>query len=132
MFIDASAIVAIIAGEVDGEELRQKLKKHKKRIISAMAVFEAALALGRIRRVPVDEAFDLVVQFKKIYAVKEVSIEPRFADLAIRAFRQYGRGQGHKAKLNLGDCFAYACAKAHRVPLLCKGNDFHHTDIQIA
>lgn len=132
MFIDASAIVAIIAGEADGEELRQKLKKHKKRIVSAMAVFEAALALRRIRRVPADEAFELVARFKEIHAVKKINIEPRFANLAIQAFRQYGRGQGDKDKLNLGDCFAYACAKAHRVPLLCKGNAFHHTDIQIA
>jgi ribonuclease VapC len=132
MFLDASAVVAIIAGEPDSAELRQKLKRHRRRTMSAMAAFEAALALGRIRNVPVDEAFDLVVQFKRIYAVADVSIESRFAGLAIQAFRRYGRGQGHKAKLNMGDCFSYACAKDGNVPLLCKGDDFIHTDIKIA
>ena len=132
MFLDASAVVAIIAGEPDSEELRQKLKRHRKRTISAMAMFETALALGRIRNIPINEAFDLVAHFKKIYAVGDISIEPRFAGLAIQAFRQYGRGQGHKAKLNMGDCFSYACAKALNAPLLCKGYDFIHTDIKVA
>ena len=132
MYIDASAIVAIIAGESDGEELRQKLKRHRRRTISALAEFEAAIALAKIRRISVVAALDLVAQFKKIYAVKGIGIEPRFSDLAVQAWQQYGKGQGHRAKLNFGDCFSYACAKDSNVPLLCKGNDFIHTDIKIA
>jgi ribonuclease VapC len=49
----------------------------------------------------------------------------------LRASRLYGRGR-HKAALNFGDCFAYACAKTLDVPLLCKGDDFPQTDIKLA
>lgn len=132
MYIDASALVAIIAGESDGEDLRRRLKKRKKRSISALSEFEAALALARIRNISVVAALDLVTRFKKIYAITGVDIEPRFSELAIRAFQEYGRGQGHKARLNMGDCFSYACAKNANVPLLYKGDDFVHTDIGFA
>ena len=132
MFIDASALVAIIAGEADCDELRQKLKSLRRRSISPLAEFEAVLALARLRQITVIEAHDLVTQFKKIYAVKDISIEPRIGAMAIQAFQTYGRGQGHKAKLNMGDCFSYACAKDSNVPLLFKGNDFSETDIKIA
>lgn len=132
MYIDASALVAIIAGESDGEDLRRRLKKRKKRSISALSEFEAALALARIRNISVVAALDLVTRFKKIYAITGVDIEPRFSKLAIRAFQEYGRGQGHKARLNMGDCFSYACAKNANVPLLYKGDDFVHTDIGFA
>jgi ribonuclease VapC len=60
-----------------------------------------------------------------------VSMDRHIADLALDAHRRFGKGR-HKAALNMGDCFSYACAKAHRVPLLCKGDDFIHTDIRIA
>lgn len=50
---------------------------------------------------------------------------------AVNAFNTFGRGR-HKASLNMGDCFAYACAKAHNMPLLLKGNDFPYTDIEVA
>ncbi|WP_373504323.1 type II toxin-antitoxin system VapC family toxin [Aestuariivirga sp.] len=132
MFIDASALVAIIAGEADCEDLRLRLKAHRKRTISPLAEFEAALALARLRKITVADALDLVKGFKKIYAVKEIGIEPQLATIAIQAFQRYGRGQGHKAKLNMGDCFSYACAKDSDVPLLFKGNDFSQTDIKIA
>ena len=84
MYIDASALVAIIAGESDGEDLRRRLKKRKKRSISALSEFEAALALARIRNISVVAALDLVTRFKKIYAITGVDIEPRFSELAIR------------------------------------------------
>ena len=132
MFIDASALVAIVAGEADGEELWQRLKAHRTRSISALAEFEAALALSRIRNISVVAALELVSRFKKIHGVKGTGIEPRLSGLAIQAFHQFGKGQGHRAKLNMGDCFSYACAKDSNVPLLCKGEDFVHTDIEIA
>jgi len=51
---------------------------------------------------------------------------------ALEAFARFGKGQGHRAGLNMGDCFSYACAKMRNVPLLCKGNDFIHTDLSLA
>lgn len=132
MFIDASALVAIVAQEPDHEELHQRLKRHRRRTISAFVVYEATVALARIREISLEDARALVMQFKKIFAVSEVHIEIRFAEIALGAFQHYGRGRGHNAKLNMGDCFSYACAKAHNVPLLFKGEDFTHTDIRIA
>lgn len=132
MFIDASALVAIVAREPDHEELKRRLKGHQRRTISAFVVYEATLALSRIGGVSLDDARALVMEFKKIFAVAEVNIEMRFAAVALDAFQRYGRGQGHKAKLNMGDCFAYACAKALNASLLFKGDDFIHTDIKIA
>ncbi len=132
MFVDASALVAILAEEPDGEGLRLKLKSTKKRLVSAMVLFEATLAVRRINDFTPLEAFELVSEFLKIYAIRQIAIEPRFGDLAIRTFERYGKGQGHRARLNMGDCFAYACAKMHKVPLLCKGDDFIHTDIGLA
>ena len=64
-----------------------------------------------------------------------IMIEPVTAEqahLARRAYRSYGRGSGSPARLNLGDCFAYALAKATGEPLLFKGDDFPHTDIEPA
>jgi ribonuclease VapC len=132
MFVDASAIVAILAKEADSDDLRLRLKSTKKRIISAVAVFEACLAMRRLRDVSASEAYAIVAAFLKIYAIKQIAVEPRFAEIAIESFEIYGKGQGHRAGLNMGDCFAYACAKAHKVPLLCKGDDFVHTDIALA
>jgi ribonuclease VapC len=59
-----------------------------------------------------------------------VAFNGRFLARAREAFDQYGRGRGHRAKLNFGDCMAYAVAKHHGVPLLYKGVDFRHTDIR--
>ena len=61
-----------------------------------------------------------------------IAIEPvteTQARIAREAFRDFGRGSGHRAKLNFGDCFAYALARASNEPLLFKGEDFTHTDI---
>jgi ribonuclease VapC len=132
VFVDASALVAILAGETDGEELRLKLKGTRKRVVSPMVIFEASLAIRRIKDFTPVEAFELVSEFLKIYGIKHMSIEPRSVEMAIRTFERYGKGQGSKARLNMGDCFAYACARLHKVPLLCKGNDFIHTDIELA
>ena len=57
-------------------------------------------------------------------------ISSQEADAALDAFSRFGKGQGHPAQLNMGDCFAYAVAKNRRVPLLYKGNDFVHTDVK--
>jgi ribonuclease VapC len=132
LFVDASAMVAILANEVDGEELRLKLKSRKKRLVSPIVLFEASLAIRRMKDFTPIEAFGVVDEFVKIYSIVQVAIEPRVGEIAVQAFERYGKGQGHPARLNMGDCFAYACAKVHRVPLLCKGDDFVHTDIVLA
>ena len=90
------------------------------------------MAIRKVKRVNTADAHVIVEQFQEIFRITSVAIESRFAKAALDAFERYGKGQGHPAKLNMGDCFSFACAKLQRVPLLCKGNDFIHTDILIA
>ena len=132
MFIDASAAVAIILDEPDREELRGKLKSAARRGMSALSIYESVMAIRREKRITVSDAYGLVLQFQEIFRIDSIAVEGRFAEAALDAFTQYGRGQGHPAKLNMGDCFSYACAKLLKVPLLCKGNDFKMTDINVA
>ena len=73
----------------------------------------------------------LVKEFLAEFKIEIVAVQPDMTPLALDAFRRYGRGR-HPAALNFGDCFAYACAKHHSVPLLYKGDDFAQTDIQSA
>lgn len=132
MFVDASAAVAIILDEPECQALRHKLKSTKKRMMSALSSYESVMAIMRAKRVGVEDAYGLVREFQYIFAIKLIAIEPRFADIALEAFKRFGKGQGHPAKLNMGDCFSYACAKDYNLSLLFKGNDFSETDIKIA
>jgi ribonuclease VapC len=71
---------------------------------------------------------DLIVQAE----IEVEAVTPQQAGIARAAYRDFGKGSGHPARLNFGDCFAYALAKSMREPLLCKGDDFSHTDVAIA
>ena len=75
------------------------------------------------------QARDTVDAFVVEIAGEEIMISGDIGDRAIEASMKYGKAVGHSADLNFGDCFAYACAKAHRLPLLYKGNDFSQTDL---
>ena len=131
VFVDASAIIAIIANEPDRDDLVQRLKLHKNRQISPLVVYEAVTALSRIKQQSNKEALLLVEKFLKIYAFKSVLIDMNIAKSALETQSVFGRGN-HPAKLNMGDCFSYACAKKLGQPLLFKGNDFNKTDIKLA
>jgi ribonuclease VapC len=128
MFIDASAIIAIIAEEDDGPELAARLDKSQQPRTSAVALYEAILGLARSRRLSVGEAANAVDQFLDRTGAEIIPITGEIGRVAIEAFEHFGRGR-HPARLNMGDCFAYACARALDVPLLFKGEDFAQTDI---
>jgi len=98
------------------------------RLYSAVATWEAARALATIRSVSIDEAHAEIAQFAQDFSMRLVSIGAQEAQLAIAAHDRYGKGR-HAAKLNMGDCFAYACAKANGATLLYKGDDFARTDL---
>jgi ribonuclease VapC len=132
MFVDASAAAGIILDEPDRDSLYRKLKSTKRRFMSAIAEYETVMAVRRVKQIGVPDAQSAVLQFQKIFAIQNVPIDQRHARIALLAFDQFGKGRGHKAGLNMGDCFSYACAKIQKVPLLCKGEDFIHTDIQVA
>lgn len=131
MFVDASAIIAIIGDEDDALSLAARLGQASKVFVSPMVIYEAVAGLARKRACPIEDAEDLVELFAEETQAQIIPISAAIGRTAIRAFNDYGKGR-HKADLNMGDCFAYACAKAYRVPLLFKGNDFVHTDIEIA
>ena len=94
----------------------------------------ASLYLGgcRKRHASVAEAQEDVSEFLGTAGVRTVSITGKEAEAALDAFSRYGKGRGHPAQLNMGDCFAYAVAKTYRTTLLFKGEDFTKTDIQSA
>ena len=132
MFVDASAIVAIITGEPDGRRMAELLEAAPPAITSPLAIFEAVLAVGRILRISVEIATARVDDFLAITGTRSIAIAPDVALLALDAFARYGKGQGHPAQLNMGDCFAYAVARHNRTSLLYKGDDFAKTDIRSA
>ena len=132
MFVDASAIVAILTREVDADELADTLDAARSPITSPIAVFEATLGVCRKRHASVAEAQNDVSEFLGTAGVHTISITGNEAEAALDAFAKYGKGRGHPAQLNMGDCFAYAVAKTYRTTLLFKGEDFNKTDIPSA
>ena len=129
MFVDASAIVAILTREPDADALADRLETAVAPITSPIAVFEAVAGLCRKRHARVEEAAEDVRAFLAAAGIQTVPIAPADTETALLAFSRYGKGRGHPAQLNLGDCFAYAVARGHRVGLLFKGADFDKTDI---
>ena len=132
MFIDASAIVAILTSEPQAGALIAALDLGETRITSALAVFEAVTALSRKLDQDVATSERQVQRFLDLSGIQVVPITEAVGADALAAHARYGKGRGHPAKLNLGDCFAYACARTHGVPLLFVGDDFARTDIEAA
>jgi ribonuclease VapC len=126
MFVDASAIVA---REPGADALVDALEQAQAAISSPVAIFEAAVGICRKRRASVEEAQEDVQEFLRLSGIRVVPVTEKEADTALAVFARYGKGRGHPARLNLGDCFAYAMAKNHRATLLFTGNDFEKTDI---
>ncbi len=124
MFVDASALVAILLPEPIGDTLFDTLLAHSTRMTSAIAIWEATARLER------EHTADVVRQqlwgFLEEAEIDVVPITPAEARIASIARVRYSSG---RYKLNMGDCFAYACAKANGVPLLFTGIDFTRTDV---
>ncbi|HEY2873088.1 MAG TPA: type II toxin-antitoxin system VapC family toxin [Reyranella sp.] len=132
MFVDASAIVAVLNRESEADTFSDAIEQSDKPITSPIAVFEATLALCRIRHAAVEEAAADVNEFLTIASIRCVPITAEQTRAALDAFARYGKGRGHPAQLNLGDCFAYAVARDQNARLLFKGDDFSQTDIESA
>ncbi|MCJ2070861.1 type II toxin-antitoxin system VapC family toxin [Methylobacterium sp. J-030] len=131
MFSDASALVAIVACAPGHRPLLDRLRDGPVRRTSGVAVYEAALAIARLRSVPPGVAEEIVDDFLDSTGVTRIPIAAAEARLAITAHARYGKGR-HPARLTLGDRFACACAPVHGVPLLYVGGDFPQTDIRPA
>ena len=129
MIVDTSAIIAIMRGEADGDDLLRQLIEARSLAISAANYVEAGIVIDGARDPIATRELD------EVLAGAGVVIEPvtaAQARLARDAYRDFGRGSGHPAKLNFGDCFAYALAKDKDEPLLFKGSDFNLTDVRAA
>jgi ribonuclease VapC len=131
MFVDASALCAILALEGEAEDFAKRIRSAQRRITSPLAVWETVINLPRLNGFDLETSEREVIKFLDMAAIEIAAIEPATTFLALDAFRRYGKGR-HPAALNFGDCFAYACARHHNVPLLYKGNDFVLTDIETA
>lgn len=131
MFVDASALTSMLAEETDGLELMARLQRAKVRMTSPVAAWEATVALARLTGKSVKSAVASVEQFLDLAKIRVVAVPPDVRSLALDAFDRFGKGR-HPAALNMGDCFAYACARHYNQPLLFKGGDFPLTDIEIA
>jgi ribonuclease VapC len=131
MFVDASAMVAMLTDETEGNALADCLAEAAARRTSAIAVCESVAALARKLSYSIDEARALVAQFLDLAGIELAPIGAAESEAALAAFERFGKGR-HPAGLNLGDCFAYGCARALGMPLLFKGDDFTQTDIPAA
>ena len=126
MILDSSALIAILKDEPEGEEFTRLIDLAPHCRISAVNYVESAAVIDG-NRDPI-----LSRQLGAFLRQAEVGIQPvttAQAYIARQAYRDFGKGSGHPARLNFGDCFAYALAKELGEPLLFKGEDFSHTDV---
>lgn len=127
MVIDTSAIVAILGMEAEAARLAESIESDTTRLISAATVVEAGLVIESRYGPAGGRELDLLIS-RAAMSVEPVTSEQ--ADIAREAWRRFGKGR-HSAGLNLGDCFAYALARATGEPVLFKGDDFEQTDVSV-
>ncbi|MFY9698919.1 MAG: type II toxin-antitoxin system VapC family toxin [Rhodoplanes sp.] len=126
MILDTSAIIAILRDEPGAEAYAVAIERADKRRLSAANFVEAAIVIDGSRDPIASRRFDELLNEAAIIIEPVTETQAR---IAREAFRDFGKGSGHPAKLNFGDCFAYALARASGEPLLFKGDDFSHTDV---
>ena len=130
-FVDASVLCAILLREPEAEHFISQLEAASSPITSAVAVYETVAVVARTVRGDVVAARRDVAKFLIDVGITLVPIGLAEQEVALDAFDRYGKGR-HPAELNMGDCFAYACARTRGARLLYKGDDFARTDIGAA
>jgi len=129
MILDSSALIAVLKEEPEAAEFIDLIDRALHCRMSAANYVESAAIIDANR----DPVFSR--RFDDFLRQAEIQIQPvtvNQARIAREAYRDFGKGSGHPARLNLGDCFAYALAKESGEPLLFKGEDFGHTDVTSA
>ena len=126
MVIDTSAIVAILLGEPETPALVRAIAEDPKRLMAVFNVLESAVVIEARKGPAGVRELDLLLHEA---SVEQVSMDRDQVALAREAYRRFGKGR-HPARLNLGDCCAYALAARSGEPLLFKGADFAQTDIK--
>jgi ribonuclease VapC len=129
MVIDSSALIALLLGEPETADFVATIAAAPGRVVSAPTYLETAIVILARSGPKAQEQFD------RLLIDLEIEVVPFARDqaaLAISAYQKYGKGSGHAAGLNFGDCLSNALAKLREEPLLFKGNDFSRTDLLIA
>jgi ribonuclease VapC len=140
MFIDASALCAVLLNEPEAPAMLKAMEQARgKLMISPVVRVETTLGIARdlkekdgvthISEAHFDKASEIVADLLQSLGVREMHLTESMGSAAIAALRKYGKVAGHPAKLNMGDALAYAAAKAFHAPLLYKGDDFAKTDL---
>lgn len=129
MILDSSALVAVLLNEQDGAALSRAMDDPEIVRMSAASYLETSIVIDKYRDAVLSSRLDDMILDSEI-AIEPVTVEQ--ARIAREAYRNYGKGSGHKANLNFGDCFSYALARVKREPILFKGDDFQHTDLRSA
>ena len=129
MIVDSSAVIAILRGEPEAQAFAYAIESAKTLRISAATVFEASIVADGFRSPKLSARFDEIIENPKMVIEPVTAAQ---AKIARQAYRDYGKGSGHPANLNFGDCFSYALARERREPMLWKGENFAHTDLRPA
>jgi ribonuclease VapC len=130
--VDSSAIIAIFRQEDDAEAYAQSIATDDDPIMSAANLVETSIVLRGLKKIAPEKAERWLDDFIKAAGIRIEPLTTDQAHTARSAHLRFGKGTGHGAALNYGDCFAYALANVMDASLLCKGNDFPLTDISIA
>jgi ribonuclease VapC len=129
MIVDSSALIAILKREAQWQDLSKVLDASKSTHISAANYFEASIVVDGWRNPILSNEFDELIER---FCIQIEPVTASQAKIARQAYRDFGKGSGHPAGLNFGDCFTYALAREKREPVLWKGDDFGHTDLRPA
>ena len=127
MIVDSSAVVAILRQEPEAAAFSESLAMADHLKMSVVNYVEAAVVIDSARNPVMSRKFDDLI---RAAVIEIVAVTVEQGRLAREAYRDFGRGSGHAAKLNFGDCFSYALAKDSGEPLLFKGIDFTATDVR--
>lgn len=129
MFLDASVLIAALEDEPEAAEIQAAFIGVPEIATSPVAVFEASCRVARLRRISIVQAHAVVEEFLATIGASLVMIDAAVGREAHACASRYHHLAGHPARLNLGDCFAYAAALTSGLKLAYKGNDFVHTDV---
>jgi ribonuclease VapC len=129
VIVDSSALIAMLKWEPETQRLTEALFGPEPASLSAANYLETSIVVDRSRDPRLSRQFDVLLREA---AIEIVPVTVEQARIARAAYRDFGKGSGHPAGLNFGDCFAYALATDRNESLLYKGDDFVHTDVRSA
>jgi ribonuclease VapC len=129
VIVDSSALIALLTQEPEADAFADAIARAKAPLLSAATYVETAVVIDARRNPALSRAFDRFLEENRLSVEPVTSAQAR---IAREAYRDFGRGSGHPAQLNFGDCFAYALARDKNLPLLFKGDDFRRTDVDAA